>query len=50
MAKDPVCGMQVNEREAPASAEHKGQKFYFRSADCKQTSDRNPEQYARQSA
>ena len=35
MAKDPVCGMQVSEQPAKATAEHKGQKFYFCSTDCK---------------
>ena len=29
MAKDPVCGMQVNEQQANATAEYKGYKFYF---------------------
>jgi YHS domain-containing protein len=50
MAKDPVCGMQVNEREAKATTEHKGRTFHFCSTECKQTFDRNPDQYARQTA
>ena len=50
MAKDPVCGMQVNEQQAKATAEHKGQKFYFCSTDCRAKFDENPERYARQSA
>lgn len=50
MAKDPVCGMQVDEREAKATAEHGGRKVYFCSAECKQKFERNPEQYARQTA
>jgi Cu+-exporting ATPase len=50
MAKDPVCGMQVNEQEAEATAEHKGQEFYFCSTECKETFDQSPERYARQTA
>ena len=50
MAKDPVCGMQVSEQQAKATAEHKGQKFYFCSADCKAKFATNPERYGRQTA
>src|SRR4026207_1527878 len=35
MAKDPTCGMTVNEATA-ISAEHDGQKFYFCSEHCRQ--------------
>lgn len=34
MAKDPVCGMEVDERDA-LSAERDGQTYYFCSADCR---------------
>ena len=50
MAKDPVCGMDVNEKNAPATSEHKGQTFAFCSLNCKQQFDKNPEQYARKTA
>ena len=50
MAKDPVCGMQVSEQQANATAEYKGQKIYFCSTDCKEKFDQNPERYARQTA
>jgi YHS domain-containing protein len=50
MAKDPVCGMDVNEKNAPATSEYKGQSFAFCSLNCKQQFDKNPEQYARKSA
>jgi YHS domain-containing protein len=50
MAKDPVCGMQVDDKNAKATAEHQGQKYQFCSTDCKQAFERNPDQYARQSA
>ncbi len=29
MAKDPVCEMEVNEREAAATYENKGKTYYF---------------------
>jgi len=33
-AKDPVCGMQVEQTAAPASAVHDGQRYYFCSDHC----------------
>lgn len=45
MAKDPVCGMQVDEKSAAATSEYQGQTYYFCAAGCKRTFDRNPEQY-----
>jgi hypothetical protein len=29
MAKDPVCGMQVDEKKAAATSVHKGTTYYF---------------------
>lgn len=48
MAKDPVCGMEVNETQAAAKAEHQGRSYYFCSADCQQQFQNNPDRYARQ--
>jgi YHS domain-containing protein len=50
MAKDPVCGMMVNEKEAPATSEHGGRTYYFCSAECKLTFDQSPEMYARRAS
>jgi Cu+-exporting ATPase len=50
MTKDPVCGMQIDEKQAIGKSDYKGQTFYFCSAGCKQKFDSNPEQYARKSA
>lgn len=36
MARDPVCGMEVDEETAPASTEYKGQTYYFCSQACKE--------------
>jgi YHS domain-containing protein len=46
MAKDPVCGMQVDEKTAPAKSEYKGRTYYFCNPACKATFDKNPERYA----
>ena len=46
MAKDPVCGMQVNEAEAAAKVDYKGKTYYFCSPSCKATFDKHPEKYA----
>ena len=46
MAKDPVCGMDVEEGMAAGKSEYKGQIYYFCSPGCKRTFDQNPEKYA----
>lgn len=46
MAKDPVCGMQVNEQTAAAKNDYRGKTYYFCSPACKATFDKNPEKYA----
>ncbi len=48
MAKDPVCGMTVDEKQAPAKSTYQGQTYYFCSTGCKAEFDRHPEQYAGQ--
>jgi YHS domain-containing protein len=45
-AIDPVCGMRVEEAEAPATAEYEGQAYYFCSNDCKEEFLANPTDYA----
>ena len=46
--KDPVCGMEVTLETAQARSEYNGQTYYFHSLDCKETFDKNPEQYVTQ--
>ena len=48
MAKDPVCGMQVNEQQAAGKSEHQGETYYFCSASCKQRFDQDPQRYTGQ--
>ena len=46
MAKDPVCGMQVDEKLEPLISQYKGATYYFCSTGCKSKFDLNPESYA----
>ena len=44
MAKDLVCGMDVDEKTALRS-EYKGQTYYFCSPGCKRAFDKEPDKY-----
>jgi YHS domain-containing protein len=46
MVKDPVCGMQVDEAKAAATAVFQGKTYYFCSANCKATFEKDPQEYA----
>lgn len=46
MSKDPVCGMTVDEKKAAGSVVHQGKTFYFCSAGCKATFEKDPVRYA----
>ena len=43
MTKYPVCGMQVDEQMAIASAVYQGKTYYFCSKACQQTFEKAPE-------
>jgi Cu+-exporting ATPase len=45
MAKDPVCGMDVDPKKAAAMSSYKGQTIYFCAIGCKQAFDADPEKY-----
>jgi len=45
MAKDPVCGMQVDEKAAAGKSEYKAQTYYFCSPACKAKFDQDPATY-----
>jgi P-type Cu+ transporter len=47
MAKDPVCGMDVDEKKAAGTAVHKGKTYYFCTATCKESFEKAPDKYAR---
>jgi len=46
MAKDPICGMTVDEKTTKFKSEHMGKTYYFCSQACKTTFDKNPTKYA----
>ncbi len=46
MAKDPVCGMNVDEKKSGATAAYEGKTYHFCSAGCKATFEKAPEKYA----
>ena len=47
MAKDPICGMNVDEKTAKFKSDYNGKTFYFCAASCKNTFDKNPAKYAK---
>jgi YHS domain-containing protein len=48
MAKDPVCGMAVDERQAAGTATYKGKTYYFCAPSCKAQFEKTPEKYAQE--
>jgi YHS domain-containing protein len=46
MAKDPVCGMNIDEKKAAGTVSDKGKVYYFCSANCKAQFEKAPEKYA----
>jgi Cu+-exporting ATPase len=47
MARDPVCGMTVDEKSAKFKSEYMGKTYYFCSSSCKSSFDKNPKKYAK---
>jgi YHS domain-containing protein len=45
MMKDPVCGMQVDEKTSPTST-YSGKQYAFCGPDCKDAFDHDPDKYA----
>ncbi len=43
--KDPVCGMEVDPKTAPAKSEYMGKTYYFCSPGCKKSFDADPAKY-----
>ena len=50
MAKDPVCGMTVDEKTTTLKSEYKGTTYYFCSPGCKRDFDKEPDKYAGKAA
>ena len=47
MAKDLVCGMEVDENEAAATSTYGGKTYYFCAPGCKKQFDENLEKYVK---
>lgn len=45
MAKDPVCGMDVDEATAKHTSEYHGQTYYFCAPGCKKAFESEPDTY-----
>ena len=45
MAKDPVCGMEIEETDAVGTAEHGGRTYDFCSNDCLEEFQADPTAY-----
>jgi len=45
MAKDPVCGMVVDEKQAAGTATFDDKTYYFCAAACKDKFQRDPNRY-----
>jgi YHS domain-containing protein len=45
MVTDPVCGLEVDPREAPYSSTYQGHTYYFTDPDCKRMFDEDPDAY-----
>jgi len=47
MAKDSICGMEVDPKVAAGSSVYGGKTYYFCSPGCKAKFDKNPAKYAK---
>lgn len=47
MVKDPVCGMNVNEKKAAGSSTYAGKTYYFCSSNCKTEFEKAPSKYVK---
>jgi YHS domain-containing protein len=45
MAVDPICLMEVDEKNAKWTSDHKGKKYYFCAPGCKRKFDADPDKY-----
>jgi len=46
-AKDPICGMTVDEKTASLQSTYQGKLYYFCSGSCKAEFDKSPAKYAK---
>ncbi len=46
MMRDPVCGMEVDQKKNPPTSMYQGKQYAFCGQNCKKMFDQNPEKYA----
>ena len=46
MAKDPVCGMDVDTKPGAIQSSYQGKTYYFCSEGCKRSFEKDPKRYA----
>ena len=47
MAKDPVCGMEVDEKKTKWKSDYKGKTYYFCAPGCKTNFEKNPQKFVK---
>jgi YHS domain-containing protein len=47
MARNPVCGIEVDAKKAKFKAEHAGKTYYFCAAGCKEAFEKNSHKYVK---
>ena len=45
MVKDPVCGMEIDPKDAAATSEYEGTTYYFCAVACKERFDAEPAKF-----
>ncbi len=45
MTKDPLCGMEVDEKKATATSVYHGRTYYFCTKTCKKAFEKDQEKY-----
>jgi YHS domain-containing protein len=50
MVTDPVCEMQVEEKNSTITSDYKGKTYHFCSEECREVFETNPEPYAQKIA
>jgi len=48
LVKDPVCGMEIDEKKPAGTSSYKGKTYYFCSVSCKEKFEKKPEIFIRQ--
>lgn len=47
MARDPVCGMEVDEKKAKFKTEYEGKTYYFCAQGCKAMFEKDPKKFVK---